>query len=69
LRRTDRVLVIATRAGLSSLLSDLATQGADDTPYRLLEPWQMPQSRADTPQRSPEHPPNGPTDAPAPGTA
>jgi len=69
LRRTDRVVVIATRAGLSSLLTDLATQRADDTPYRLLEPWQIPQSRADVPQHPHEHPPNGPTDAPSPGTA
>ena len=44
LRRTDRLIVVATRAGLSELLADAAPPIEVDrsVPYRLLEPWANP---------------------------
>jgi TrkA-C domain len=72
LRRTDVLVVVATRVGLSTLLNQ-ATPGqvADNTPYRLLSPWQAPHGRSGTTPRSstassegpPEVPPFGPADA------
>jgi Trk K+ transport system NAD-binding subunit len=72
LRRTEQLVVVATRAGLSTLLNDAAPgQVADNTPYRLLAPWQTPHERSETAPGSsaassegpPEIPPFGPADA------
>jgi Trk K+ transport system NAD-binding subunit len=65
LRRTDKLLVVATRAGLATLLAKTAAPLEPDqsAPYRLLEPWQMPQSRTSSPEGPDEHPPFGPADA------
>jgi voltage-gated potassium channel Kch len=65
LRRTDRLVVVATRAGLSHLLADTATPSEvnHSIPYRLLEPWLMPHSRATSPEGPEGHPPFGPADA------
>ena len=72
LRRTDQLVVIATRAGLSTLLNHAAPgQVADTTPYRLLSPWQAPHERPGataesstaSPEGPPEIPPFGPADA------
>ncbi len=72
LRRTDTIVVIATRAGLSQLLVDTATPATvEQTPFRLLEPWEIPHRRRPTsPETSPSvpegpdrHPPFGPADA------
>jgi Trk K+ transport system NAD-binding subunit len=64
LRRTDRLIVVATRAGLSQLLHETTTPVEVDhsTPYRLLEPWQMPHARATSPEGPQGHPPFGPAD-------
>jgi Trk K+ transport system NAD-binding subunit len=72
LRSTDRLIVVATRAGLSQLLTDTSPGGGPDadTPFRLLEPWQIPHTRqgsADSGGSVPEgpggNPPFGPADA------
>jgi Trk K+ transport system NAD-binding subunit len=72
LRRTDLLVVVATRVGLSTLLNQAAPgQVADNTPYRLLSPWQTPHERAAAAPESsaastegpPEIPPFGPADA------
>jgi hypothetical protein len=65
LRRTDRLVVVATRAGLSHLLADTTTPSEvnHSIPYRLLEPWLMPHSRATSPEGPEGHPPFGPADA------
>jgi Trk K+ transport system NAD-binding subunit len=65
LKTTDRIIVIATRAGLATLLAKTATPVEPDsgTPFRLLEPWRMPHSRLNSPDGPDEHPPFGPTDA------
>jgi Trk K+ transport system NAD-binding subunit len=50
IRTTDRLIVVATRAGLGHLLAD-TTQSASDAepaPYRLLEPWEIPHGRPRT---------------------
>jgi hypothetical protein len=62
LRRTDRLVVVATRAGLSQLLAETTTPPEIDhqTPYRLLEPWQIPHSRATSSEKPDRHPPFGP---------
>jgi Trk K+ transport system NAD-binding subunit len=64
LRRTDRLIVVATRAGLSHLLHETTTPIEVDhsTPYRLLEPWQLPHARATSPEGPQGHPPFGPAD-------
>jgi len=78
LRRTDTLVVIATRGGLGHLLTETTTptQAAEERPYRLLEPWQVPHSRTEsteTPRPVPEgpdrHPPFGPADAGSTGPA
>jgi Trk K+ transport system NAD-binding subunit len=71
LRRTDHLIVIATRAGLSQLLADTATPPDPDrtTPYRLLEPWRMPHSRGTSPEGPPVGPPFGPADGGSTGPA
>jgi hypothetical protein len=61
LRRTDVLVVVASRAGLSRLLADTSTpiEAAEATPFRLLQPWEMPQPRPTTvesPQPSGYHP-------------
>ncbi len=52
LRAAERIIVVATRAGLSRLLAE-STSGSDtaDTPYRLLAPWEttIPGGRAPRP--------------------
>ena len=50
IRTTDRLIVVATRAGLSHLLADTTEPLADaePTPYRLLEPWEIPHGRPQT---------------------
>ena len=65
LRRTDRLVVVATRAGLSHLLADTATPSEvnHSIPYRLLEPWLMPHARATSPEGPEGHPPFGPAGA------
>jgi Trk K+ transport system NAD-binding subunit len=72
LRSTDRLIVAGTRAGLSRLLAETAPDSAtnQDTPFRLLEPWEMPHERpgsADSGPSLPEgpghNPPFGPADA------
>jgi Trk K+ transport system NAD-binding subunit len=72
LRRTDVLVVVATRVGLSTLLNQAAPgQVTDNTPYRLLSPWQAPHERPGTAPGSsaassegpPEIPPFGPADA------
>ena len=78
LRRTDTLVVVATRTGLGHLLTETMTsaQVGEERPYRLLEPWQIPHSRpasAETPRQVPEgpdrHPPFGPADAGSTGPA
>jgi len=78
LSRTDHVVVVATRRGLSTLLSQaLAGQVTDTSPYRLLSRWQTPHERAaaapDTSPPSPEgptgDPPFGPADVGSTGPA
>jgi Trk K+ transport system NAD-binding subunit len=72
LRRTDQLVVVATRAGLSTLLNQAAPgQVTDTTPYRLLSPWQAPHERPGTApgtstassEGPPDTPPFGPADA------
>ena len=65
LRSTDKILVVATRAGLASVMARTASpvDPGEAVPYRLLEPWQMPQSRSSWPEGPDEHPPFGPADA------
>jgi Trk K+ transport system NAD-binding subunit len=68
LRASDRIIAIATRAGFASLLARAAEPlSPDETPYRLLEPWRMPQSRSAI--QVDEHPPIGPTDTGSPRPA
>jgi hypothetical protein len=64
LRRTDNLVVVATRAGLSQLLADTTTPVEVDTqtPYRLLEPWQIPHSRPTSAEKPDAHPSFGPAD-------
>jgi hypothetical protein len=72
LRTTDRVVVVATRTGLSHLLTATSTpaEPTDGPPFRLLEPWELPHARPASPETGaslPEgpggHPPFGPADA------
>jgi Trk K+ transport system NAD-binding subunit len=66
LRSNDRVIAVATRAGLGHLLTDLTTQRTNGhTPFRLLEPWEGPHPRPESSEGTGEHPPFGPTDAPS----
>ncbi len=62
LKRTDRLIVVATRAGLSHLLAQTATPPDPDrtTPYRLLEPHRMPHARPGSSEGPHPHPPIGP---------
>jgi Trk K+ transport system NAD-binding subunit len=78
LSRTDHVVVVATRRGLSTLLSQaLPGQVTDTSPYRLLSRWQTPHERAGTaPESSPTStegptgdPPFGPADVGSTGPA
>jgi Trk K+ transport system NAD-binding subunit len=68
LRTTDRLIVAATRGGLSRLLGEtLAGSGSDEArPYRLLQPWELPHPRPQ-PRGSTEgtgsNPPFGPADS------
>jgi Trk K+ transport system NAD-binding subunit len=79
MRSTDRLLVVTTRAGLSHLLTDTAPGASDEdeaepTPFRLLQPWEIPHTRqapappsatgaASTPADQPgSNPPFGPAD-------
>ncbi len=72
LRSTDRLIVMATRGGLGHLLADTTAGGGpdSDTPFRLLEPWEIPHARSGSTESSaqvPEgpggNPPFGPADA------
>ena len=72
LRSTDKLIVVTTRAGLSHLLADTTAGSGPDptTPYRLLQPWEIPHTRsgsAETGRPVPEgpatNPPFGPADA------
>jgi Trk K+ transport system NAD-binding subunit len=72
LRRGDRLIVVATRAGLSRLLAEshTGTDTAPDEPFRLLAPWELPQARSavDAPASATSEgtaaiPPIGPADA------
>jgi Trk K+ transport system NAD-binding subunit len=72
LRSTDRLIVVATRGGLSHLLADTTAGGGpdSDTPFRLLEPWEIPHARsgstesgAQVPEGPGGNPPFGPADA------
>jgi hypothetical protein len=62
LRAGDRLIVVATRAGLSRLLAEshTGTDTAPDQPFRLLAPWELPQPRSGV---------DAPTPATAEGTA
>jgi hypothetical protein len=44
---SDTLIVVATRRGLTHLLADTVTPAHADnnTPYRLLKPWGVPQAR------------------------
>jgi Trk K+ transport system NAD-binding subunit len=50
IRSTDRLIVVATRAGLGHLLADTTEPLGDvePEPYRLLEPWEIPHGRPRT---------------------
>ena len=72
LRRTDRLIVIATRTGLGRLMARTETpaEAEPQEPFRLLEPWRMPHSRSDQADPSSgENPTIGPRDAGLPGPA
>jgi Trk K+ transport system NAD-binding subunit len=76
IKQGERLLVIATRAGLSTLTNEstAGTAAAPDSPFRLLEPWEIPHARpgsaADAPaERSGSTPPAGPPDGGGGGTA
>jgi hypothetical protein len=76
IKQGERLLVIATRAGLSTLTNESTAGTADaaDAPFRLLEPWEIPHARpgsgGDTPaERSGSTPPVGPPDGGGGGTA
>jgi Trk K+ transport system NAD-binding subunit len=68
LRSTDRLIVAASRAGLSQLLVEtLAGSGSNQaTPYRLLQPWELPHPRPEPPgsaEGTGPNPPFGPADS------
>jgi hypothetical protein len=70
-RSSDRLLVVATRAGLSHLLTDTTAPAVatEPTPFRLLEPWEIPHGRpASEPDGHPD-PTTGATDAGSTGPA
>ena len=76
LARTDNLVVVATRDGLSQLLGETAERPVDDTvPYRLLEPADRPPAPrtptgpADQSERSAETRPFGPADTDSTGPA
>jgi Trk K+ transport system NAD-binding subunit len=65
MRAGERLIVVATRAGLSRLLAE-SKSGSDagpPAPYRLLAPWQLPQPRAGSSEGRGVVPPIGPADA------
>jgi len=71
LTRGDRLIVVATRAGLSSLVADASARPIDaEEPFRLLDPAERPTapqprdgaSTAASPERTAAHPPVGPGD-------
>ncbi len=62
IRAGERIIVVATRTGLSHLLAESRTgSDAPATPYGLLTPWELPQQRPGGAVQ-PETPPSGPTD-------
>jgi Trk K+ transport system NAD-binding subunit len=75
LRSTDRLIVIATRSGLSHLLTDTTAQATaeEPAPFRLLEPWEIPHSRSGSGHTVTEgigaHPPFRPADGGSTGPA
>jgi Trk K+ transport system NAD-binding subunit len=70
IRGSDTLIVVATRNGLTHLLADTVTPAqADNTPYRLLEPWGLPQARPTPAKESGDHPQSGPTTADSPPQA
>ncbi len=71
IRAGDRIIVAATRAGLSRLLAESKT-GSDATPpapYGLLAPWEPPRQNPVSAEGPGQVPPNGPTDGGFTGTA
>lgn len=68
LRTGDRVIVVATRAGLSRLLAESKTgsEAGPAAPFRLLAPWEIPHPRP-TPAPLEPNQPVTPPDGPAPG--
>jgi Trk K+ transport system NAD-binding subunit len=76
LKQGERLLVIATRAGLSTLTNEstAGTAAPVDQPFRLLQPWEIPHARPghsdDTPAEGPGAPPPiGPPHGGGGGTA
>jgi Trk K+ transport system NAD-binding subunit len=63
IRSTDKLIVVVTRTALTHLVTESTTPADADAPYRLLEPWGMPHTRAASAEGSGEHPPFGPADA------
>jgi Trk K+ transport system NAD-binding subunit len=65
IRGSDTLVVVTTRRGLTRLLEDTATPAEIDvtTPYRLLEPWDIPRTRPAFADESGDHPPSPPSDA------
>jgi Trk K+ transport system NAD-binding subunit len=63
IRAGDRIIVVATRAGLSRLLaeSDTGSDAGPPAPYGLLAPWELPHSRPGT--RAVPPPSGGPESA------
>jgi Trk K+ transport system NAD-binding subunit len=47
LRSTDKLIVVATRGGLSNLLTETSTPDTptEAAPFRLLQPWEIPHGR------------------------
>ncbi len=71
LRAGERVIVIATRAGLSRLLAESSTDSdaGPARPYRLLEPWEVPAPRSGSTEGTAPTPPIGPPDGGSTGPA
>jgi Trk K+ transport system NAD-binding subunit len=70
LRAGERIIVAATRAGLSRLLAESSDDSdtSPATPYRLLEPWELPQQPHSS-EGAVSVPPVGPTDGGSTGPA
>jgi Trk K+ transport system NAD-binding subunit len=71
LRSTDRLVVVATRAGLSHLLADTTAPAvaAEPAPFRLLDPWEIPHGRPASEPDGQADPTRGTTDAGSTGPA